>query len=53
MQIDLVLQGNAMMPNQELNLSTIYWEGAVAFQGARAGQPVTANGYIEMTGYAE
>jgi predicted secreted hydrolase len=52
-EIDLVLQGNALMPNQELNLSTIYWEGAVSFEGTRAGQPVTANGYIEMTGYVE
>jgi predicted secreted hydrolase len=52
-ELDLVLQGDALMPNQELNLSTIYWEGAVAFQGARAGRSVTARGYIEMTGYAE
>ena len=29
------------------------WEGAVTFQGIRAGQPVTASGYIEMTGYAD
>jgi len=41
------------MPNQELNLSTVYWEGAVAFEGDRAGQPVEAIGYIEMTGYAD
>ena len=51
-ELDLALQGQAMMPNQELNVSTVYWEGAVSFQGTRAGRPVTAAGYIEMTGYA-
>jgi predicted secreted hydrolase len=51
-QIDLELEGSALMPNQELNVSTVYWEGAVAFQGQRDGQAVGAKGYIEMTGYA-
>jgi predicted secreted hydrolase len=51
--VDLTLQGEAMMANQELNVSTVYWEGAVTFQGDRDGQPVEAQGYIEMTGYAE
>ena len=50
--LDLALEGQAMMPNQELNVSTVYWEGAVNFMGARAGQAVEASGYIEMTGYA-
>jgi predicted secreted hydrolase len=40
------------MANQELNVSTVYWEGAVAFEGTRAGAPVSAEGYIELTGYA-
>ncbi len=51
-EIDLSLQGEALMDNQELNVSTVYWEGAVKFQGEREGQPVEAAGYIEMTGYA-
>ena len=29
-----------------------YWEGAVQFDGERAGRPVTGVGYLEMTGYA-
>jgi predicted secreted hydrolase len=49
--LDLSLQGSALMPNQELAVSTTYWEGAVGFAGDRAGQPITARGYIEMTGY--
>ncbi|MBK9049367.1 MAG: hypothetical protein IPL78_00140 [Chloroflexi bacterium] len=50
--IGLELEGSALMPNQELNVSTIYWEGASAFTGTLNGEPVTALGYVEMTGYA-
>lgn len=50
-KIDLELTGRALMPNQELDVSTVYWEGAVRFTGTLAGEPVTATGYIEMTGY--
>ena len=51
--IDLDISGGAMMADQEMNVSTTYWEGAAAFAGFRAGQPVNARGYVEMTGYAE
>jgi predicted secreted hydrolase len=50
--LELELTGRPLMPNQELNVSTVYWEGAVAFSGIMAGRPVTARGYIEMTGYS-
>lgn len=49
--LDLRLAGAALMPNQELNVSTTYWEGAVSYTGTRADQPITAQGYVEMTGY--
>ena len=49
--LDLVLEGRPLMPNQELNVSTVYWEGASEFSGTLAGQPVSALGYVEMTGY--
>ena len=43
-------------PDQELitNRSTrvMYWEGAVAINGAFRNKPVTGLGYVEMTGYA-
>ena len=52
-QLDLTLQGKPLIANQELNLSTVYWEGAVEFQGHQAQTPVTAKGYVEMTGYAQ
>jgi len=50
--VGLELSGRPQMANQELNVSTVYWEGAVAFEGTRAGVPVSAEGYIELTGYA-
>lgn len=30
----------------------IYWEGSVAIQGQKNGQPLTGRGYVELTGYA-
>jgi predicted secreted hydrolase len=50
-KLALNLEGQPLMPNQELNLSTTYWEGAVRFKGTQAGKPVQARGYVEMTGY--
>jgi predicted secreted hydrolase len=45
-----------LVQNQELitNESTgiIYWEGAVGGEGTSKGQKVTAEGYVELTGYA-
>lgn len=49
--LELVLEGRPLMPNQELNVSTVYWEGASQFSGTLAGQPASALGYVEMTGY--
>lgn len=52
-KLDLVLEGQALIPNQELAVSTIYWEGAVTFAGRRGDRPVSAKGYVEQTGYAD
>lgn len=52
-KLALELDGKSLVANQELNLSTTYWEGAVGFTGTVAEQPVSAKGYIEMTGYAD
>ncbi len=30
-----------------------YWEGAVAIQGQQAGLPISGDGYVELTGYAQ
>lgn len=37
--------------DQELNLWIRYWEGAVAVRGTRNGQPISGNGYVELTGF--
>ena len=43
------------LPKQEMTarskLAPTYWEGAIDLTGARAGQPLTGRGYLEMTGY--
>lgn len=41
------------MENQELALPPIaYWEGLVHAKGTRNGQPISAHGYLELTGYS-
>jgi predicted secreted hydrolase len=50
--LKLELEGRPLMPNQELRVTSTYWEGAVAFSGSLDGKPITAQGYIELTGYA-
>ena len=40
-----------LLPDQELNLSFRYWEGAVSVRGISAGEPITGQGYVELTGY--
>ena len=52
-KLDLTLTGKPMMANQELNLSTTYWEGAVEFDGQQQDKSVRAKGYVEMTGYTK
>ncbi len=49
------LQCRPLMDAQEvagrLGAAPVYWEGAVAYTGERAGTPVRGGGYLEMTGY--
>lgn len=40
------------IPDQEMNLSYSYWEGAVKVSGDFTGLNVNGNGYVELTGYA-
>ncbi len=48
---EITLEIKPFIQDQELNVSFVYWEGAVGFEGQRAGQPITGSGYIELTGY--
>jgi predicted secreted hydrolase len=49
----LTLQIKPILADQELNVSFIYWEGAVQVSGEKNGVPITARGYVELTGYAQ
>jgi predicted secreted hydrolase len=48
---DLTLEIEPYLADQELNVSYVYWEGAVRVSGERAGSNVLGSGYVEMTGY--
>jgi len=49
-QLDLQIE--PLMRDQELNLSVLYWEGAVRVEGTRGSSPISGRGYVELTGYA-
>jgi predicted secreted hydrolase len=36
-----------------MNVSFIYWEGAVRVQGQSNGQEAEGYGFVELTGYAD
>ncbi|HMN60926.1 MAG TPA: lipocalin-like domain-containing protein, partial [Anaerolinea sp.] len=48
----LTLQIEPLIADQELNLSFVYWEGAVRISGECNGAAVSGKGYVELTGYA-
>lgn len=48
----LSLDLEPLLPDQEMVVSTRYWEGAVAVRGERNGEPVQGYGYVELTGYS-
>jgi predicted secreted hydrolase len=41
------------LPDQELDLSFRYWEGAVDVRGRGPTGPLAGRGYVELTGYGE
>jgi predicted secreted hydrolase len=49
---ELELEITPYLRDQELNLTFIYWEGAVYLEGVHAGRSVSGAGYVELTGYA-
>jgi predicted secreted hydrolase len=55
--LDLVLEVAPLLANQELrtrgSADVTYWEGAVSVSGTKQGRPITGQGYVELTGYAE
>ncbi|MGB8648561.1 MAG: lipocalin-like domain-containing protein [Anaerolineae bacterium] len=49
---DVNLTLTPYISDQEMNVSFVYWEGAVRIDGQSRGAPVRGSGYVEMTGYA-
>jgi predicted secreted hydrolase len=47
----LALEIAPRLPDQELDLSVRYWEGAVTVVGTSMGQEISGNGYLELAGY--
>ena len=50
-EIDLTV--TPYIPNQELSVTVVYWEGAVEVSGTLGRQTVKGAGYVELTGYAQ
>ncbi|MEX1071206.1 MAG: lipocalin-like domain-containing protein [Anaerolineales bacterium] len=51
--VELEINLDPYLVDQELNLSFIYWEGAVQVSGQNNGEAVCGVGYVEMTGYSQ
>jgi predicted secreted hydrolase len=49
---DLTLEITPYIADQEMQVSFVYWEGAVQVFGQVGGAPVSGQGYVELTGYA-
>ena len=50
---DATLEITPLIPDQEMEVSFVYWEGAVNVAGTWGGAPVGGAGYVELTGYGE
>ena len=42
-----------LLADQEMDVSFVYWEGAIDVTGMMRGETVTGRGYAELTGYGE
>ncbi|WP_322794487.1 lipocalin-like domain-containing protein [Bellilinea sp.] len=52
-EVDILLDVRPLIPDQELVVSYIYWEGAVFAQGNMGDRAVSGYGYVELTGYGQ
>jgi predicted secreted hydrolase len=48
---NLILELIPYLDDQEMNVSYIYWEGAVQVRATLNNQEIAGSGYVEMTGY--
>jgi predicted secreted hydrolase len=49
----LTLELEPRLADQELDVGTRYWEGAVQARGLEGGRPITGAGYVELVGYGD
>jgi predicted secreted hydrolase len=49
----LTLELEPRLPDQELDVSPRYWEGAVKVRGLAGSRTVLGSGYVELVGYGE
>jgi predicted secreted hydrolase len=50
---ELKLTLEPRLADQELNVGTRYWEGAVSVAGSAGDTPIAGQGYVELVGYGE
>jgi len=49
--IDLTIE--PLIPDQEMTVAFVYYEGATTIRGTMEGKPVNGRGYVELTGYGD
>jgi predicted secreted hydrolase len=49
----LTLELEPRLADQELDVGTRYWEGAVQARGLEGGRSITGSGYVELVGYGD
>lgn len=50
---DIALTIDPLIQDQEMDVTFVYYEGATRIEGRMAGEPVTGQGYVELTGYGD
>lgn len=49
--VNLTLAIEPLISDQEMQVTFVYFEGAIQAEGTLAGEPVVGRGYVELTGY--
>lgn len=52
-ELELALTIEPLLADQEMQVSFVYWEGAIEVAGTLAGEQIRGKGYAELTGYGE
>lgn len=52
-EVEILIDVRPLIPDQELMVSYVYWEGAVFAQGNMGDRTVSGYGYVELTGYGQ